>query len=467
MVTLLLSLACLTAALAQGVSVVSPTNDQTVRGLVKVQGAKPEADSGWMSFKIEGPGQKDEYVAAVIKPYVFTWDTLARAEGKLAYPDGRYTIKATALNPSGKALGETTVSVNLANGLTGSDSPGAVKLRMNYVRGQEYEYEIKGKREAELKKSIPMLDAMVQEFNGVLEGSYVDKTMNTSGGGPALLRKTFSTGWTRFGDSKPANVGGVGKTYTLLVEPDGSIGTKRKDDSMFELGSLTLVLPDRDLRVGDTWSSDMWVLLDPTSPKRTQVKAQHKVERFQWYHGYKVAQIVSTFTQKNADVTITFKGNPAKIKTDVKGTRYSYFAYEEGRFVGFNDELEHDYTIETAALSAALSGGYGMPGMGGEGMMGGMPGMPGAMPGMPGDPGMPGMPGAPGMAPGMPGMPGAPGMPGMPGMPGAPGMAPGMPGMPGAPGMPGMDGGMMGYAQPTIPEKVKASGKVSLSVQQR
>lgn len=464
--------------MAQSVAITAPASNATVRGVVKVQASKPDPDSGWIAFKLQGPGQKDEYIAAISKPYVFEWDTLARVDGKALYPDGTYTLQALGCNPSGQGLGTGTVTVTVSNAVSSSDAPYTVRLKVNYKRGQLYTYEFEGKREVDMKKEVALLAPMAKELNGILRGTYVDHTMNSSGGGPAFIRRRPTEGWTRFGDGKPENIKGVGKLYSVLVQPDGEQGAKRKGDEQWDLGMLTLILPDRDLRVNDTWSSDIWVMLDPAAIKRHKVKAQHKLDGFQWFNGQKVARIMSTFKQDGTDMTIYFKGGQAKLKTDYKGTRTSYFAYELGRFVGFEDALEHEYTIDTMQLSAAVSGGgmggMGM-GMGGPGM--GMPGAEMGMPGMgmgPGTPGMPGMPGAPGMPPGGPGMPGAtgpggmPGAPGMPGMPGAPGM-PGMPGAPGMPGMPGMGpemGGMGGYGgyQQAVPQTIKASGKVFLTV---
>jgi hypothetical protein len=461
-----LLLAMVVEAFAQGVSILSPTSYQTVRGVVHVKGQKPDADSGWISYKLSGPGQKDEYIAAVSRPYMFVWNTLKRADGKTLYPDGTYTITATAMNPSGQAMGSSTVSVTVNNSVSGLDAPGSVRLRISYKRGQEYEYDVEGSREAALKKENPMLDAIAKDLDVRLKAQYSDHSMNTSSGGPALIRKRAIQGWYQTGkDAK--SISGLGKTYTLVVNPTGAIETKHKGDAHFDLGELTITLPDREVRIGDTWSGDMWVMLDPAGTQRQKVKGQHRLDGFQWMNGMKVARIVSTFSAKGGKFSIHFKNGVAKIESDYKGTRYSYFAYEQGRFIGLEDTIEHDYDIDTSQLSAALSGG-----------MGGMPGMPGA-PGMEGMP-MPGMPGAPGMDPGMmpgaPGMPPAPGMaPGMPpapgmapGMPGAPGMAPGMPGAPGMEGMPGMGGvpGMGGMYQ-SMPVKVQATGKMFLSVMER
>lgn len=474
----LILLVCLgSQALAQSVSVVSPASNATVRGTVRVQGAKPDPDSGWMAFKLDGPGQKDEYTAAVTKPYVFVWDTLGRADGKALYPDGTYTIRSVGFSPSGQSLGQSSVTVTVNNSVSGSDMPMSVRLRMNYKRGQEYTYNVDGRRDVNIKTdNNPILAPIAKEVNGVLKATYIDHTMTTSSGGPALIRKRFSEGWTRFGTGKPANVSGVGELYTLVVKPNAIMEPKHKGDKEMELGELTMDLPDRELRLGDTWSGDLWLLPDPSSHKREKVKAQSKLDGFQWLNGHKVARIVSTYAKKDLDLMITFKGSPAKVTADLKGTRLSYFDWQAGRFIGLEDTIDLDYEADVAALSAAVSGGFagggmGMPGMGGEGMPMGGPGMPG-MPGAPGMPGMPGMPGAPGMS-GPPGMPGAPGMPGMapPGMPGQPGMGMpgqpgmGMPGMPGQPGMPGMEGGMGGYGmQQMVPQTVKGNGKVVIRV---
>lgn len=447
-------------AFAQGTTILSPATNATVRGTVRVQVQKADPDSGWVSFKLDGPGQKSEYVAAISKPYVFLWDTLQRKDGKALYPDGTYTISALACNPAGQSLGESSVTVTVNNAVSGFDAPTSVRLAMNYKRGREYTYKIEGQRDVSLRKSNPMLDPIVKELDTVLHAEYVDHAMTTSSGGPALIRKRAVQGWTQVG-KEAKSIPGLGETYTISVQPTGSMGPKHKGDKNFDLGELTLELPNRDLRVGDTWTSKLWLMLDPTATKRHEVKAQHRLDGFQWYNGLKVARIVSTFSEKGTKFTIRFKNGSASLETDYKGTRYSYFAWEEGRFVAIEDSLNHNYDIDVAQLSAALTGGGfggGMPGaMGPDGMP--MPGMDGGMmPGMPGAPGMPGM--DPGMMP--PGMPGAPGMPGMPSPDG--GMMPGAPGMPGM-GMPGMEGMPgMGYGMQMMPAKVKGTGTVTMTV---
>lgn len=460
----LLLLVCFASqALAQSVSIISPSNNQIVRGVVKVKISKPDAESGWVAYKLDGPSQKDEYVAAVAKPFVFPWNTLARdIDGKAQYPDGTYTIKATAMSPSSQVLGQTSVTVTLSNNLGYGEAPSSVKLRLNYKRGHDYTYTMDGKRTVNVKR-IPLLGDLTGKFDATLRGLYVDHTMTTSSGGPAIIRKRFVQGITVTPD-KTANISGVGQTYTLVYMPNGDIRAKHKEDKECEPCELILQLPDQAVRVGDSWPSDMWILVDPLMSTRTKVRGIHKLDGFQWLNGHKVARIISTYQQKGFHQSFTFNGMPMTVSSDYKGTRYSYFAYTEGRFIGTEDIIDHDYT-------ANLSSGYGTMGAQGMPMAPGMeiPGMPGMPPGMgavpPGAPGMGGLPpGAPGM--GMPGM----GFPGgapeaVPGMGGIPGMGGGIPGMGGAvPGM-GMMPGMGGGVQ--IPQTIKGTGKVTMTVMEK
>ena len=153
---------------AQDVKFSAPAINATVRGLVHVQATKPETDSGWIAFKIEGPGQKGDYQAAVSKPYVFDWDTLVRSNGDAVYPDGTYTVTASAFNPSSQPLGQATLTVTVNNALSGSDMPSSVRLRINYKRGNDYTYTIDAKRDVNLKiADFPALAPMVKEFNGI------------------------------------------------------------------------------------------------------------------------------------------------------------------------------------------------------------------------------------------------------------------------------------------------------------
>ena len=426
------------------VSITSPASNQTVRGVVKVQGVKPDPDSGWIAYKLEGPSQKNEFIAAIGKPYVFVWDTLARSGGKALYPDGTYTITAAACTPAGQPLGTTSVTVTVNNSLSGSDAPYSVRLRLNYKRGSEYTYEMTGKRTVDMKKEITALLPMVKDLNGTMKAVYRNHAMTSSNGGPAIVRLNPTEAWTRFGEDKPTNIKGAGDLFTLVFNPLGQIKAKRDKDPEWELGQLTMELPEKDLQVGATWQGKLWLMLDPAATSREEVKAQSKLDGFQWYKGHKVARIVSTFKENGTKMTIRLKNATAQVKTDFSGTRTSYFAFEEGRFVGIEDEISHKYEIDSSV------GPDGMP-------MPGMPMEPGmAAPGM----AMPGMGAAPGAFPGAPGMPG---MPGAPGMPMEPGMAaPGMPGMPGMPGREGQDG-----MQQMVPQKIKATGSVAISMAER
>jgi hypothetical protein len=165
--------------LAQEVSITSPASGSTVRGLVKIQGVKPDPESGWMSFKLEGPGQKDEFVAAVIKPYVWVWDTTARDQDKRLFPDGMYTIRAVAQSPAGAAIGETSIQVTVANNLGPGEAPSSVRLRVNYTRGHEYKYDVEGSRVVSLKEPNAVLQPRVGQFTGGQEARNVDTTHPT------------------------------------------------------------------------------------------------------------------------------------------------------------------------------------------------------------------------------------------------------------------------------------------------
>lgn len=438
------------AAVGQQVRFLSPQAG-TVRGVVELKATKPNPGDGWISYKISPAGKEGDYITAVINPFSYIWDTRKRgANGARIYPDGDYVLVATAFDPSGNPVGESSITVSVRNEISPAEAGAPVVLRAAYSKGQRLDYTADGKLTVylpeEQRKAFPIplrLEALVK---AVWSETVLSPTGQDS---PAVLDKVLKSGYIQVIGSDGVKLRDFMSRVRLNVFPDAEIRLLNPRDEHFPLGEYYVKLPVRAVNVGDTWQSELSVLPLPNAVSRVVLQAQNKLDGFEWVAGRKCARILSTFKQDEQFVMVKVGDQTFPLKTSYEATRISYFGLEEKRFVSFEERTKHVIEVPAQAIqflyqlqlggTAAAARAAGAGGMSGQ-MMG--PGMGGAMP-------MPGM-GGPGMGTGPGGMPmGGMGPMGMGGGMPAPAMGGGMPmggvgpGMgPGGMPMGGMGAGM-------------------------
>ena len=347
------------AAYAQGVRFVTPEDGDTVTGQVRVQATKPSPDEGWISYRIEHNGE-GEFVAAVTSPYNYLWDTRMRDEaGNELYPDGQYTLTAVALNPSGNKVGEATITVTVKNALAAADVPENVMLDLFYDRNVEVHYSASGEwtlRPAPDEEEPEDAWEMARNYNGALVANWKNKVMSpTYAAGHAMVRVIVGSAGAQAGDSEVRRLDRSGDVISYRALRDGEMRRKHSDDPRFELAEITIPLPDRALKVGDSWQGRIQVWPDPmkgvgtaapgmgdmgmdpmmmdpgmmdpmmgmmpgdemgmgmaaappsdapTKFETTRVRATHTVQGFEWVMGYPTVRIKSTFSDDNAKLTL-------------------------------------------------------------------------------------------------------------------------------------------------------------------
>lgn len=300
---LLAALLCTSMAFSQ-VQISSPTNGQTVRGIISVSATKTDPNNGWIAYKIEGPQQSGDFSTAVVAPFSFRWDTNLRdTAGKPKCPDGEYTITAVAHEPSGNKSGQDSVRVTLSNELPASEKPGSIKLQTNYKRHREFSVSAEGSERAKLIEHEDLHQKIIEMFTGSLDAQWRERAMSNSAGGSAIVRLYPKTGYHSFSGYKPTNLRGLGDVVTLIAQPDASMKLKHKDDSDFDIGELYLELPDRTLREGSTWRSQMYVMPMLRADRR-RVTANHRLDGFQWVGPYKCARIISQYSENDVKLTL-------------------------------------------------------------------------------------------------------------------------------------------------------------------
>jgi hypothetical protein len=427
---------------AQGVRFLSLQDGDTVRDAVLVQATKPDPASGWISYKIEKGGGGDFMVAAV-EPFAFLWDTRERDEnGKDLYPDGQYTITASALSSQAKKVGEATITVTVKNAIGAGDRPSDARLRLNYERNQQVRYQAYGSwelRPAPDEENPDDVWELAKEANGAVVANWRNKVMSpTVAGGRAVLHVIVGSSGQQIGTEEEVTaLPGAGKSHTYVALQDGTMRKKHEDEDSFDLAELYMQLPDRELRVGDTWTSEMRVLPVPQMDTEVRVvRAKHRVEGFEWVMGHECLRIASDYKVDNEKIKLRlqpqatqapifgeegagdFPGAMAEepammgaemgmegemgmgagqaqpeIETSYVGQRTTYFAYDVNRPVRIVDSITHTLEVPRGVRGVGEGGlmpGEAMPGFE-EMPMAEEAGM--AEPGFAGGPGFAGEPG--------------------------------------------------------------------------
>jgi hypothetical protein len=431
------------AAWAQEVAFLSPSHGETVRGVVYLRATKPAPEDGWISYKIAPAGQEGQYVAAVIKPFEYAWDTRARGkDGKPLFADGEYVLTATAFDPSANTVGESRVVVRVANEIPASVVGEPVRLRCSYQRGQQLRFSAEAQLTLTLPEEEKKRTLIPLHLDLLVVADWTETVLTPTGAdSPAVIDKVLERGYLQVVGGEGTQLPGAGQRFRLCVYPNAAIELLNDKDKHFPLGEYFVRLPERMLYRGDSWEDELAVLPLPNAIARHVLRAQHRLDGYEYAAGQRCARLVSTFSETDKPVLVKVGQAIFPLKTSYQATRHSYFGLDSAHFVAFEEITKHTIELpyqvvqvlyqlqlgqpwQTAAGGGAAAGALPGAGLGPMGEMPGSMGPEGAMMGpmgpMPG--GMMGMPGAPGgVAPY--GMPGA-GLAGMGGAMGAQQMPP-------------------------------------------
>jgi len=347
---------CLVAG-AQGVSFISPQDGDTVRDVVRIQATKPSPDEGWISYKIESGG-KGDFVSAVVSPFAYVWNTRARDEsGNDLFKDGQYTITAVAMSPSGRKVGEASITLTLKNALSASEAPQRVDLRLFYDRNQRVHYRAEarwGIRPQTGEEEPEDVYELAKAFDGAVVANWRNIVMSpTYAAGHAVLHVVVGSAGAQAGESEVEALDRAGHSHTYRALRSGEMRLKHDDETAFKLAEMTVTLPDREVRVGDTWNGTITIWPDPlkgtgaaaagamgegmamdpmmmgmppdmammggeagmgmgataapTAPTTIEtrtVRAKHTVDGFEWVMGQPTVRIRSTYSVDKDKVTV-------------------------------------------------------------------------------------------------------------------------------------------------------------------
>lgn len=465
-------------------NVLRPVAHAVVRETVPIKVAPADVpDGGYVGITIDNVFQTARVLSPTKTGVLYEWDTKAAytTPDDPATPkyvaDGEHTIKVDLYDSNGNLKGEATIPLRVANKII----PPAQGIKLVYH--WKTDLQLKYIRHSELD-SVPTSTAYGTAVTPI-QGSLIhfSRSVEDSNGGHYLVRDTVlpkSYLIDRGQSQVLAAVYNIKSVYRTVTSQGAVVSTMAPLSVGEHLGFSIPVFANRKVSVGDSWQAPVKVALDWAGKQTAQLKAESRLEDFEWQNGYPCAKVRETYTGP-----ATFKLAPKGVKifeaSTVKYVRVIYLAYGSGRLV--HTEVTADITAD---LSPTISSWLGI---GANGSAGGYPGgsspysslygddtgdqappVPdGAYPGG----GYPGgdypapsygpsadMKGGYGMgAPGM-GMPGGYPPGGMPG--GYPGAMPG--GYPG--GMPGGYPGGMQYgnsaAVQTVPTKLKVTDITTL-----
>ncbi len=369
-------LCCCLGAWAQtdGIEIRSPQPDPakpgelpTVRGAHKLSASKPNPGEGWVSIVLtDGPGVKEpQFLAAVVAPYSFTWDTRRRQAGKRVYPDGQYTLQFSAHQPTGETIGTKTISTQIQNDVNAAEIGDAIELRHQYVPRERTRYTVKGQSRLELPTQLRPLEKVLESMQSELDLAYTSVVMDVGPVSPdrpdtieAMIRNTPRDGIYEAQGQAPRLFPGLGRSMSVKARNNGLILPMRPEIGRFGFGEMYIVLPSGPVKLGHRWTSEASVMPEFSTAQRQVVPAQHVLEGFEWLHGQKCARIRSTY-QYRGYVTVVVDGAGLNVQTTMQGERATYFAYETGQTLLIEEDNNHKLLVDLEQVGKTPDRGGG------------------------------------------------------------------------------------------------------------
>ncbi|KPJ64602.1 hypothetical protein AMK68_01200 [candidate division KD3-62 bacterium DG_56] len=370
------------------VKIVNPRDGQTVRGDVRIKAELPDPE-GYVMVRIANATGGDLLVGlnldqgfrlAVARPWEYLWDT--RADG-----DGEKIISLDGYDQTPQYLGTATIRVKVENEIRDTRiAQDGVLLKVEFKRGgQKVTREIKASADATDQYDFDrsqQLSALAAEVDATLVKTVerIDRFTDVT-----LLRNRLR------GRDSTITAGGV--AYPLFesavyarteLRPSGFIEPlRRTGGDRLALAEMSLELPSRPVRIGETWRSPMKVVTELVSRQGATVQGTHLLERLEWEGDYRCAKIKSTYDLATVRIPLTIKtgleeetapgawapgaGLPPPVAgwrpigeaeaattvtmKGVRATRYTWVAYEARQVIRIEDVLVGSLDVPTQWLS--------------------------------------------------------------------------------------------------------------------
>lgn len=350
-------------------NVLRPVAHAVVRETVPIRVALADVpDGGYVGITIDDVFQTARVLSPKKTGLLYEWDTKAAysTPDDPATPkyvaDGEHTIKVDLFDHNGNLTGEATIPIRVANKII----PPAQGIKLVYH--WKTDLQLKYLRRSELD-SVPATTAYGTATTPI-QGSLIhfSRSVEDANGGHYLVRDTVlpKSYLVDRGQSQIlAAVYDIKSVYRTVTAQGAVVSTMAPLSVGEHLGFSIPVFANRKVSVGDSWQAPVKVALDWAGKQTAQLKAESRLEDFEWQNGYPCAKVRETYTGP-----ATFKLSPGGAKifdaTTVKYVRVIFLAYGSGRLV--HTETTADITAD---LSPTISSWLGI---GAGGAAGGYPG---------------------------------------------------------------------------------------------
>jgi len=343
-------------------TLVFPTQDQTVRESVKISVPVSELPPDFVIPKGEPAPEKGRPFIAVLVGNVgqeklvgamsadegkvvggtvsFFWDSKAPyrdpAEPRTNkyFKDGRYSLKVEIHDSQGKTSDSATVNIDLKNKVPRPNPAPAIKLINNLNYGQSNVYRVR----ADLQVfhvvnnvGLPILGGMGLTSDTKILQSVEDIRPN----GEILLRcKMDASGYTSsFGQKRMLFPADQPKPQLYrLVDKRGNVITRNvfSRQGKYTIMDVLPVLPGRPVREGDSWPTTMDIKIEGIT-RVIPLTGSSMLDSFEWQNGQACAKIISSMTGNSR---ISMNGGKIRSSSDrVDVEIVTYFAYKTGRMI--------------------------------------------------------------------------------------------------------------------------------------
>ncbi|MHB9022856.1 MAG: TolB family protein [Armatimonadota bacterium] len=208
----------------------------------------------------------------------------------LTYPDGEYTLTATALNDKRKLIGKDTLQVNVQNSLDETTLPANLLLKYEYkgegeTEGLDELYSVHGEGSlfgvgpGEVTSLASTLDARIRR-------SLVEVKPN----GAAVLRtyvfdpigRYYPMAFGLKESTIPETEVTQGAKYLLESNGNMTMMQQRMTDLYLPLSQIALPLPSTQATLNTQWDGNVWVVSDLMEREATLVSASNSIDGLEW-----------------------------------------------------------------------------------------------------------------------------------------------------------------------------------------
>jgi hypothetical protein len=329
------------------VEIVSPPNGAIVRGKQEIVARKKD-DQGYVVFHVTSPGEgpvAPEFKTATVSPFRFIWDTRGA-------PDGEHIVRAAAYDSSNQLEGETEVRLIVRNILTEEAlGKNGVKLRLMFTAGQHWQERFSATAEFAEKPQPPdWTKTMTGRLEVTLEHGvdFVDPD-----GSSTLSTRIERSNLTLAGTGYPMPEADKSARFTTGALGRVAVPPERLARHRIGIGELGIVLTEKPVKVGSTWSAPMTYIADLVTREVHETAAIHKVELAQWVYRHEAVRIKSTATVRELVLP-----NDVRLY-NASFTRTTWFAYKAGKVLAMEDSIQGEARLPQTG--PGYRPGYGPP----------------------------------------------------------------------------------------------------------